>query len=37
MNKSKGTQMSQQVSTFPAGDQKAARNRQDSMEDMKHK
>ena len=30
-------QDSQEVSPFPAGDHKAARNRQDSMTDMKHK
>ena len=31
------TQKDQDVSPFPAGDHKAARNRQDSMKDMKHK
>ena len=31
------TQESQEVSPFPAGDHKAAMNRQDSMTDMKHK
>ena len=31
------TQKSQEVSPFPAGNHKAARNRQESMADMKHK